>query len=335
MNSQREREISPEHLREMATAFQRSRVLLTAYELGVFSALGDGTKSAAEVASELGSDERATDRLMNALCALGLLRKKGGRFSNSAAAARYLVRGKPEYMAGLMHTVHLWDSWSTLTEAVRKGGTVSSPAIQEREDEWLEAFIAAMHERAKRNAATVVSLLDLSGVSRVLDVGGGSGAFAMAFVRARDGITATVFDLPKVIPLTRRYVSAEGLEDRVETVIGDYQVDELGTGYDLVFLSAIVHSNSVDQNRVLLRKCAGALNPGGQVVIQDFVMEADRTRPEFGTLFALNMLVATEAGDTFTEAEIRSWTEEAGLSQITRIDTDFRTTLMVGRKVER
>ncbi len=324
--------LSPDIIRETAYAFQRSRVLLTAYELGVFTALGDDSKSSAEVAKILETDPRATDRLMNALCAIGLLEKKDNKFSNTPETARFLVQGKPEYMAGLMHTVHLWDTWSTLTPAVRQGTSVGRPPVNERGEKWLTAFIAAMHDRARKQAPAVAALLELSGVSRVLDVGGGSGAFAMAIARARAGITATVFDLPNVVSLTQKYVEQEGLADKVQTVAGDYLVDDLGSGFDLVFLSAIIHSNSVEENRKLIRKCAQALNPNGQVIVQDFIMDADRTSPAHGALFALNMLVGTEAGDTFTESEVREWMEEAGLSHVMRKDTHFGTTLLIGRK---
>jgi 2-polyprenyl-3-methyl-5-hydroxy-6-metoxy-1,4-benzoquinol methylase len=166
----------------------------------------------------------------------------------------------------------------------------------------------------------------------VLDVGGGSGAFAMAFVRAQAGISATIFDLPNVLSLTQKYIEQERLADKIKTVAGDYMVDELGSGFDLVFLSAIIHSNSAEENRKLIRKCAQALIPRGQVVVQDFIMDADRTSPVHGAFFALNMLVGTEAGDTYTESEVRSWMEEAELSNLIRKDTHFGTTLIMGRK---
>jgi ubiquinone/menaquinone biosynthesis C-methylase UbiE len=174
--------------------------------------------------------------------------------------------------------------------------------------------------------------MDLKDGMRVLDVGGGSGAFAVAFVRAGKGVTATVFDLPVVLPLTQKYVSAERLTDRIELVAGDYTRDELPGGYDLVFLSAIIHSNSPDQNRDLMRKCARALNPMGSLVVQDFIMDENRTVPPGGAFFALNMLVGTAAGDTYTESEIRDWMEEAGLSDIKRVETSFGSAQVNGRK---
>ncbi|MGA9364045.1 MAG: methyltransferase [Bacteroidota bacterium] len=324
--------ISPDEIREIAYAFQRSRVLLTAYELDLFTTVGEGAKPSSEVAAAVGSDVRATDRLMNALCAMGLMRKKDERFSNSPTASRFLVRSSPEFMSGLMHTVHLWNTWSTLTEAVRQGTAVSSRQVNDRGEKWLTAFIAAMHDRASKQAPTVVAQLDLSGVSRVLDVGGGSGAYAMALARAGSGIKATVFDLPNVVSLTKAHVEEERLSDKVSTVSGDYLMDDLGTDFDLVFLSAIIHSNSVEQNRLLMQKCAHALCPGGRVIVQDFIMEEDRTSPAQGALFALNMLVGTDAGDTYTEAEVRAWMDEAGLSRITRKETSFGTSLIVGER---
>jgi cyclopropane fatty-acyl-phospholipid synthase-like methyltransferase len=165
-----------------------------------------------------------------------------------------------------------------------------------------------------------------------LDVGGGSGAYSIAFVRRSERIRATVFDLPQVIPLTKKYIEREGLSDRVDTIAGDYTQDHLGKGYDLVFLSQVIHSNSFDENTELMAKAASALNPGGQVVIQDFIMSEDRVSPSMGAIFALNMLVATSAGDTYTESEVRRMMAQAGLSSVKRLDTDFNTALIIVKK---
>jgi len=327
-----ERFTSPPDFMELATAFQRSRTLLTAFELGIFTCLGDESCTSAEVAADLDTDARATDRLMNALCALGLLRKENGLFSNTPGAARFLVNEKPDYMGNLMHSVNLWDTWSTLTDAVRHGASVINQDVSEREEPWLDAFIAAMHWRGVKQAEQIAGLLDLNNVKRMLDVGGGSGAYAMALVRAGKDLNAVIFDLPKAIALTNTYVERAGLSDRIQTVAGNYKWDMLGSGFDLVFLSAIIHSNSPEENRALLQKCIAALNPRGQVVILDFIMDEGRTSPPPATFFALNMLVGTEAGDTYTEPEIRAWMQSAGLRDIVRKDTPFGTGMMIGRK---
>jgi len=325
-----DRSLTPDRIMEMVRAFQRSRVLLTAYELELFTVLGNESKSSAGVAGALGTEQRATERLMNALCALELLDKKENRFSNTPLAQRFLVKNSPDFMGNLSHSVNLWDTWSTLTRAVYKGTTVMEKKINDRGEKWLTAFIASMHNRAGKIAPKVVDKLNLSKVTRVLDIGGGSGAYAMAFVKAGPDINAAVFDLPNVIPITQQYIEQEGLTGKIKTIKGDYTHDPLGKGYDLIFLSAIIHINSYEGNMKLLKKCSEALNPGGQVVIQDFIMDEDRTTPPSGALFALNMLVSTEAGDTYTESEVRDWMTAAGLASIKRIDTPFGTTLIYG-----
>ncbi len=322
--------LSPAPIMELATAFQRSRPLLTAFDLGVFTALASEPRTSAEVASTIGADPRATDRLMNALAALDLLEKEGGRFRNTPLAAKFLVKGRPDYLGGLGHTNHLWETWSRLTAVVRAGHPDLPGNVELRDDEWLRPFIAAMHARAGQNAPRVVALLDLDGVSRVLDVGGGSGAYAMAF--ARRGVAADVFDLPKVLLLTRTYVQQEGLAAEVGLVPGNYLQDSLGEGYDLVFMSAVIHSNPPDDIRMLFGKAARALKPGGQLVVQEFLIDEDRAGPLQPALFALNMLVGTPSGDTYTESEVREWMTEAGFGGVRRIDTPFGTGLVIGRK---
>jgi 2-polyprenyl-3-methyl-5-hydroxy-6-metoxy-1,4-benzoquinol methylase len=323
---------SPRPILDIANAFQRSRVLLTAYELDLFTVINDEWKTSLEVAQAIGADARATDRLMNALVVVGLLEKRESRFTNTPTAAEFLVRGRPEYMAGLAHTASLWRTWSGLTEAVRTGTSTVGDEVNERGDDWLRAFIGAMHWRARQMSDGVVCLIDLAGVERVLDVGGGSGAFSMAFVRAAQGVHAVVFDLPNVVPLTRHYVESGGYAAQVSTVVGDYRDQELPAGFDLVFLSAIIHANSPEENRRLLRKAAAAANPGGQVVVLDQIVNEDRTAPAMAVMFALNMLVGTGAGDTYTESEVRSWMQEAGLQRIIRKDTPFGNSLIIGRR---
>lgn len=323
---------SQEDIERIAVAFKKSRVLLSAFELDLFTALGRRKRTSHDVAFALETDPRTTDRLLNALCALGLIRKDDGYFSNTEAAARFLVRGEKEYMSGLMHTVHLWHTWSTMTDAIKHGGRAVDTSIKEEDPAWTPAFIEAMNYRAVKVAEELVSRLDLTGVKRVLDVGGGSGAYAIAFVRSRPDITATVFDLPRVIPLTEQYIAESGMSDRISTVTGDYHQDDLGTGFDLLFLSAIIHSNSPDQNRDLIEKGAKALKPGGHIIIQDFIVNEDRTGPLFGVLFALNMIVGTEAGDTYTEPEVESWLMKAGFCNIKSVTGFGPTTLMMGQK---
>jgi 2-polyprenyl-3-methyl-5-hydroxy-6-metoxy-1,4-benzoquinol methylase len=323
-------ELNPAEIREMAMGFQRSRVVLTGIELRVWTALGDERLTSAALSSRLGTHPRATDRLLNALVAIGLLAKADGLFANTRASGRYLVETSPDFIAGMGHTASMWRAWSGMTDAVRQGAPAVREAINDRGEGWLEPFIAAMHYRAALQAPVVASMLDLGGVARVLDVGGGSGAFAMAFARQNPSVQAVVLDLPNVLPITRRYVEEAGLSARVTTATGDYLKDPLPGGFDLAFLSAVVHSNSPEENAALVRKCAAALNPGGRVAIMDWVMEEERTAPAMGAMFALNMLVATDHGDTFTEGEMRRWIRDAGLAQGPRLDMPFGSGIVTG-----
>jgi len=322
----------PDLVWEMASAFRRSRVLLTAVELDLFSALGPASRPSSEVAGAIDCDPRATDRLMNALVAMGLLQKSGERFANVPDGLRFLARGSPDYLAGLMHSANLWDKWSTLTDAVRAGGSVQPAGRAGRGEEWIRAFISAMHDRARLRAESLVSLLDLGGVRKVLDLGGGSGGYAAAVVRAGAGITATVFDRPEVVPLTRRFLDEAGCSDTVQALAGDFHTDDLGSDYDLVLISAVLHSNTPVQNCALLARAASVLNPGGRVVIRDFIMGPDRTVPLRGALFSLNMLVNTAGGDTYTEEEYRAWMKDAGLVSIRREETSDGDAVMIGTK---
>ncbi|UCD83278.1 MAG: methyltransferase domain-containing protein, partial [Deltaproteobacteria bacterium] len=273
--------------------FQESRVALTGIELDIFNAIGEGSTAAA-VAGVAGTDPRATESLLNALVAIRMLNKKDGIYHNTPLATRYLCAGSPDdSREALMHVAHLWHRWSNLTECVRKGTAVDYEQIDKRSEERIKSFIAAMHRNASFAASWVVGTFDLEGVNKVLDLGGGSGAYAMALVRRKPGLKVTVFDLPNIIPLTEKYLNEEGLGGKVQTRAGDMMLDPLGEGYDLVLISAICHMWSPEENLALFERIMAVLNPKGQIVIQDFILEDNKTAPRSGVLFALNMLVNT------------------------------------------
>jgi predicted O-methyltransferase YrrM len=319
-------------LAEAVYGFRASRIILTAFELGLFSLLGDKTLPAPRLAALAGVEPRACERLLNALCALGLVRKTRGIFRNAKISRERLVAGKPGFLAGLAHSAGQWQSWNTLSEAVRRGTAVRAHPAARGDEQRRRGFIAAMHERASLQASHIVRLLDLSTVERCLDIGAGSGVYAMALARAKTALRVTAFDLPEVLALTREYVRGAGLLRRIDFVAGDFNRDDLGSGYDLALLSAIVHMNDAGQNRRLIARAAQALNRGGQLVVQDFIMEPDRTRPAVGAIFALNMLVVTAHGDSYTASEIGSWMRAAGLKRIKRVKTPFDASLLIGWK---
>lgn len=317
-------------IRELANGFQVSRIILTAVELGIFSLLDKHLVSSAEVAKQIGADARATDRLLNALVSLGFLNKVHEKFYNTDAASSYLVKSKPEFMGGLFHTNELWKSWGTLTNAVKVGTSVYES--EKSEGDWTESFIAAMHYRAAKEAKILAMMLNLNSAKKMLDIGGGSGAFSMGMIENNTALKAIVFDLPDVIPLTKKYVESFSHKENISYVEGNYLTDEFGDGYDLVLLSAIVHINSYEQNKTLISKCYNSLNIGGQIVIKDWAMSDARTEPLGGALFALNMLVGTECGDTYTEKEMREWLSNAGITKVERKNTSYGWSLIIGTK---
>jgi 2-polyprenyl-3-methyl-5-hydroxy-6-metoxy-1,4-benzoquinol methylase len=324
---------TPAELMETINAFRTSRIILTAWELHIFDHLTGNGKSSAEVAAALGADPRATDRLLNAVTAIQLISKTGAIFTNTPFAEKFLVTTSPACMHSLGHYSSLWHTWDTLTESVFTGTSAcksAEPGINDREEEWLEAFIAAMHARGATQGRELASSLDLSSVQRVLDLGGGSGAFTFAMIEKKSDITGVVFDLPKVVPITEKYIIRSGFSGKVSTLSGDYHLDGFGHGFDLILMSAIIHINNPEENRLLISKAAKALNPGGQLVIMDFIMDDTRTQPFTGALFALNMLVGTKHGDCYTESEITHWMSEAGLSNIKLVTTPSGMQMMIG-----
>lgn len=324
--------VLPDELQHSINGFRESRALLTAIELDIFTALGSGA-DATNVAKKLGTDPRATEALLNALVALEVVEKRDGLFCNSPVSSRYLVEGaEHDSRAALMHTANLWARWSTLTECVRQGTSVTPGRRRDTEDEWTQAFIAAMHKNASFRAPQVIGAMGLDGVRRVLDIGGGSGAYSIAFARSRPGLTAEILDVGGVVPIAERHIADAGVADRVTARVGDLRDDAYGSGYDVVFISAICHMLNPDENRTMLRKTHAALAPAGRVVIQDFILNPDKAGPKTGALFALNMLVGTKAGSSYSEAEYAAWLEEAGFTDVRRVRLPGPTGLVIATR---
>ncbi|MGO9640028.1 MAG: methyltransferase [Candidatus Acidiferrales bacterium] len=322
----------PDDLLQTIRGFQESRAILTGIELNIFAAIGDGA-TASQVAAKIGTDARATEMLLNALAAMGLLTKTDGFFHATPVTARYFGGRSPnDARAGMMHTVHLWHRWSTLTECVRAGTSVTRGEATERDDDWTESFIAAMHHNARARAPQVVEAVGIKGSLRMLDVGGGSGAYSIAFAQANEMLEVELLDLPDVLPIARRHIEEAGLGHRIKTRPGDLRTDQLGQGFDLIFISAICHMLGPDGNRDLLKRCHAALTPKGRIVISDFVLEADKTAPKQAALFALNMLVGTRDGSSYSENEYAAWLREAGFQDVSRVRLPGPANLMVGTR---
>lgn len=298
-----------------ARGFWEARILMTAAELDVFSLLQRAPKTAQQVCEDLSSDRRGTEALLNALVALGLLVKEGGAFRTRPGFENALSRSAPEtVLPMILHMAQLWSSWGKLTEIVLGGKEAQPVEALERDLEGVKAFIGAMHTIGRGMAQGVVSRLDLTGRENMIDVGGGSGVYTIAALRAAPQMRATLFDRPLVTDIARDKLGEEGLLDRVTLVSGDFHSDALPGGHDLALLSAIIHQNDSEQNVALYQKILDALVPGGTVVIRDHVMSDDHTEPAGGALFAINMLVNTPGGSTYSFNEISEDLEAAGFT---------------------
>jgi (2Fe-2S) ferredoxin len=191
----------PDDLLQTIRGFQESRAILTGTELDIFAAIGDGA-IASQVAAKIGTDARATEMLLNALVAVDMLAKTDGLFHATPVTARYFGGRSPDdARAAMMHTAHLWDRWSTLTECVRSGISVARQEVAGRADDWTESFIAAMHRHARVRAPHVVQAVGIQGLRRMLDVGGGSGVYSIAFAQANEVLQVELLDLPDVLPI--------------------------------------------------------------------------------------------------------------------------------------
>jgi ubiquinone/menaquinone biosynthesis C-methylase UbiE len=301
-------------LLRLSGAFERARILLTAAELDLFTKLDKNPRTAEELAREEGWDARGLKILLDALTAIDLLSKsEDGRYHVEDSAVTLLADGyEDSILSMLRHRVHIWESWSGLTEMVRTGGIQDAKYGGERSDEEVQSFIGAMHVVGSRLAETIADSIDLDGFDRMLDVGGGPGTYIMAFLRRAPHMTATLFDLPRVAALARKRLSDNGLIDRVQIVEGDFTTDELPKGHDLTILSAIIHQNSRQVNQELYKKVYRSLDPGGTILIRDYLLDSSRTAPVDGTLFAVNMLVATRAGNCYTVQEVKEDLAAAG-----------------------
>jgi len=325
--------MNPSSIKEFVYSYQKSRILLSGFELDLFTNIEESGITSKQLARKLQLNEHACDRLLNALASLGFLSKQKQLFFNTADSFNFLSRKSPDYQGGLMHSNHLWNTWSHLTEVVKTGASAHPSEINGRGEEWLSAFITAMHDRAIKQAPQQLAGLDLTGIKSILDVGGGSGAYSMEFINRTPEIEATVFDLPNVVPITKKFIEKAGFANKIKTYTGDYTKDELPEGFDLVFLSAIIHSNPLRTNQQLIQKCFKALNPNGLIIIQDWIMNNDRTEPTSGAIFAINMLVGTDGGDCFTEQEVSEMLATTGFKQICRKELDSGLSQMIAKKI--
>jgi SAM-dependent methyltransferase len=317
------RKWSADDLVEQLRGYGPACVITAAADLDLFTALGSASMSSAQLAARIQADPRATEVLLDALVALELLAKRGDTYDVPADVAELLTEDSPtNILPAVRHHGNCLRRWAQLARVVQTGRPAPrEPSIRSAAGDC-QSFIGAMNNFTQSLAPRIVERLSPLRFQRLLDVGGASGTWTIAFLRAVPEATGVLFDLPEVVPLARARLTRAGLADRVTLVAGDYNTDDLPGGADFAWLSAIVHQNSRAQNRALYRKICSALVPGGTLVIRDIVMEPSKTQPPMGALFAVNMLVGTEAGGTFTFDEFKAALASAGFPVIELLHQD-------------
>ena len=328
-----------EQIMSMARGFQVAKMLMVAVDLGLFDFLAE-EKSAVETAAWLKAEPRATGIFLNGLAALGILNKEGDSFRNGDLAARYLVRGSENYRGAIIsHMGHTWKrGWEELEETIRVGHPPAADpekwvdARPERDEAEVRAFIWGMHAIARDLAPKVAAKLDLSGVRRLLDLGGGPATYAITFAQANPELAATVFDLPLHLKIARENIAKNGLTDRVETLAGNFLQDDIGTGYDFIWVSQILHSHDEEHCRLIIAKSVAALKGGGKLAIQDFYLNADGASPTGAAMFGVHMLAVTPRGRAYTHGEVAAWMQAAGLSAPAFIQSGMDASILVARK---
>ena len=310
-----------EKLLDLSRTFQKCRILLTAAELNLFDILAKGYQTVEELCTSHGFSPRGLRILLDALASQGLVsRSIDEKYGLEESLSRLLTKdGDDTVLPMILHAASMWQSWSKLTEIVRTGVNPNVMGIRSRSTEDMEAFIGAMHVIGLKMADSIAESLDLTRFKRMLDIGGASGTYVMAFLKRAPHMTATIFDLPNVVQMAQKRLDKEAYSHRVELAGGDYTSHDLPRGHDLVVLSAIIHSNGREGNRDLFRKIFQALEPGGALLVRDYVMDQTRTFPPDGAIFAVNMLAATSDGNSYTFEEIREDMQIAGFSNISMI----------------
>ncbi|HTM07792.1 MAG TPA: methyltransferase [Verrucomicrobiae bacterium] len=323
-------------LTSLAGGYAEARAVQAAVELGIFDSL-ETPRDAAGVADTVKADPRATELLLDALVAIGLLNKTLSLYSLNEASATYLIQRSPKYLGGMIRfDASSWNSWGQLAETVRSGKPARSPDMYQNRREETERFIAAMDSlvRARGDAAVVVGKIDLSRVKRLLDVGSGPATYPIEFCRRHPQLQATVFDLPATLAVTETFVRAAGLGDRIRLVAGDYRTENIPGGHDIAFLSNIIHGEAAEVNARLIAKLHGALVEGGRIVIKDHILNEAHTHPASGAVFALLMLLTTERGKCYSFTEVQGWLESAGFHDVHEVPlpAPLTSSLVIGTK---
>ncbi|MDD2309322.1 MAG: methyltransferase [Desulfuromonadaceae bacterium] len=322
-------------LLQLSGGYWGTCALHAAVKLEVFDALVGTARSAVEIAQLRQTDPRATGMLLDALSALALLEKRDDTYIATPFAANHLSKTSPGYLGHIiMHHHHLMPGWARLDEAVTSGGPIRENNSHSDNGIVRESFLMGMFNLATLQAPCIAQAANLSGCRTLLDLGGGPGTYAIYFCIANPELTAVVYDLPTTRTFAENTIARFDLTARISFTPGNYHSDPVPTGFDAVWLSHVLHSDGTEACSSLLRKAVAALNPGGILMLQEFILNDAKDGPPFPALFSLNMLLGTEAGQSYAERELVAMMAEAGLCEVQRVVLELPngSGIITGRK---
>lgn len=312
--------INPGYLMEMSGSFWKTCTLHAGVKLDVFTVIGRKKMSADSVANLTDSDEDGMTRLLDALSSMQLLKKEDDLYSNVSGGFDFLSKDSPGYIGYMiMHHQDILSHWGHLDEAVKSGKNVREEPGW-KDERKRENFLMGMFNIASAVAPGAADAFDLSNETRLLDLGGGPGTYAIHFCRKNPQLNAVVYDLPGTKPFAEKTIERFSMSDRIKFVEGNFVTDDIEGTYDAAWLSHILHSSKLTQCIEIIRKAVSVLKPGGIIGIHEFILKNQMDGPEFCALFSLNMLVGTESGRAYSEKQIMSMLDECGVKNIERID---------------
>jgi len=310
---------NPGDLFEISGYYWKSCTLHAGVKLDIFTVLSTSHRTADDVAAAIEGDPRAVAMLLNALVAMQLLNKKGDQFSNTPAAGTFLSRDSDHYIGYMIkHHHHLVQSWAQMDVAVKTGRPIAKDS-ESSDEERRESFLMGMFNIAMGIAPTVANDIDLKAKTRLLDLGGGPGTYAIHFCLANPQLSAAIFDLPTTRPFAQETVARFNLADRITFEPGSYLTDDIPGRYDAAWLSHILHQESPADCQAIINKTVSVLEPGGLIMIHEFILDNSMDGPLFPALFALNMLQGTEAGQSYSQAQLEEMLSKAGARDIERL----------------
>lgn len=313
------REWNPADLLELSGYYWKTCVLHAGVKLDVFTIIGDEPLTAEQISRKLNGARRGVQRLLNALVAMALLSKTDEKYANTPSSLDFLSKTSTKYIGHIiMHHHHLMESWSNLDQSVLSGQPIRTRSSFSNE-EWRESFLLGMFNMAMNLAPQLVPKIDLSTRHHLLDLGGGPGTYAIHFCLNNPRLNATVFDLPTTKPFAEKMIVKFGLTDRVRFREGNYLEDEVKGNYDAAWLSHILHGEGPEACQKIIQKAVAVLEPGGVIIVHDFILNNTMDGPLFAALFSLNMLLGTSSGQSYSEKQIFDMLTGAGVKDIRRI----------------